>query len=619
MIRTKASDYIVDYLCGKGIHHFFGYQGTMIAHLIDSIGKNENVENHCCYNEQGAAFAAVGYAKISGRCAVAYATSGPGAINLVSGIADAFYDSAPVIFLTGQLNTNEHTDIPQLRQQGFQETNVISIVSSITKYCKMITKAEDIPIELEKAFRIATSGRKGPVLLDIPMNMQRAEIEDKFALDCETLGNLDEPVFCNKYADPSDDFVVKQALDALKKANCPLLVLGNGISKNEQDRKLIRHVLEQLDIPVLTSMLGRDILPMDHPLNFGMIGSAYGHRYANLLACQKADFILCLGCSLCPRQTGTHPELFAPQAQIMRIDIDSVQLKRKIHKDEMAYQMDAMDFFVVLSRLLSDDEEKSATSAQDGIKTGSKRYVEGFKENEDSHKKWLKICRICKDKLQDFDADLPEMTENRVMKKISEQIEDNRVICADVGQHQVWTATSFVFKRNQRFICSGGHGAMGFSIPAAIGAHYATGQPVVVLCGDGGAQMNIQELQWIRRDNLPIVIYVLNNSSLGLVRQQQDSIFERRYIGAAPEGGYVAPDFEKIAKAYGIEAETIDVSAGKLLADDLFSHTGSKGPRLIQVMLGEETGAFPKTVFGEPMYNQKPYVSSELMEELLSL
>lgn len=594
----KASDYIVEYLCEKGIHHFFGYQGTMIAHLIDSIGKNPKVQNHTCYNEQGAAFAAVGYAKASGRCAVAYATSGPGAINLMSGIADAYYDSAPVIFLTGQLNTNEYTDIPGLRQQGFQETDVISMASSITKYCHQITKVEELPEELDKAYAIATSGRMGPVLLDLPMNIQRFELEP------EQIKNRRETGSDLK---PEGNHKVYQVMEDLVNAERPLLLLGNGISKKEADRTFVKEFLEELGIPVITSMLGRDILPADHPLNQGMIGSAYGHRYTNLLACQKTDYILSIGCSMCPRQIGMKPENFAPQAKITRVDIDEIQLKRQVHADEQVLVMDAMDFIRQLKVILQTKKE-------------SGEIGEDWKKKL---KKWEELCHTCKAKLENYDQTLPEMQENRLLQKISRSVADDTIICADVGQHQVWTATSFHIQKNQRFLCSGGHGAMGFSIPAAIGAYYATKQPVLVLCGDGSAQMNVQELQWIKREKLPITILVLNNSILGLIRQQQDSIFESRYTGAAREGGYESPDFEKIAEAYGLYSKSI--SAEEILAKEqsvfssYLSDAVENAPALIQIMMRDHTVAFPKTVFGEPMYHQKPYIPSELMEELLNL
>lgn len=585
----KASDFIVKFLADKGIQDFFGFQGTMIAHFVDSVGNDERVRNHVCINEQGAAFAAVGYAKTSGKCGLAYATSGPGAINLMSGIADAYYDSVPVIFITGQLNTNEYTDIPDLRQQGFQQTDVISMVQSITKYCVQITNVESIPEELDKAYNIATTGRKGPVLLDIPMNMQRMELDPALLSD----GKEEKKDSCKDACD------LESIFNMVMEADRPVLILGNGVSKEISGREKMRGFIGKLEIPVVTSLLGRDILPADSPFNMGMIGSAYGHRYANLIAGLKADLILSLGASLCPRQVSLKSQNFAPDARIIRVDIDEIQLKRKVHPDEVQIRMDLNGF---TDRFLAYLDEPVAAAK-----------LAGKKEVRD---RWLQICSQVKAQLVEADIGRPELRENTMMKCLSGYVKDDTVLSVDIGQHQMWTAGSFDIRENQRLITSGGHGAMGFSIPAAIGAYYASGKPVTVLCGDGSAQMNIQELQWIVKDNIPITIIVLNNNMLGLIKQQQDGLFSSRYYGATTSGGYCAPDFEKVAKAYGIPAITVDMHHLETL-EELTIPAAS--PQLIQIKMDEHTGAFPKTVFGEPMYNQKPYISKELLDDLVKL
>lgn len=584
----KASDYIVNYLVKKGILDFFGFQGTMIAHFVDSVGRHPVAKNHVCINEQGAAFAAVGYAKTSGRCSLAYATSGPGAINMISGIADAYYDSAPVIFITGQLNTNEYTNIPDLRQQGFQQTNVISMVHSITKYCKQITRVEDLPEELEKAFVIATSDRKGPVLLDLPMNIQRMELDADFDHD-----NCAEDTIKEHFE------TIEIVFNELNKAKRPVIILGNGISKDRFRREQIRLIIHKLGIPVITTLLGRDILPVDDCYNMGMIGSAYGHRYANMIAGLKSDLILSLGASLCPRQVGLQSESFAPDAKIIRIDVDPIQLKRRIHMNEMQIHMDTDLFFTEFEKYLG--------------KPGIENVVA---EKNREREQWRCICKDIKEKLILADIGRPELRENVLMNQISNYVSNDTVLSVDIGQHQMWATGSFNIKDRQRMITSGGHGAMGFSIPAAIGAYYATGKPVTVLCGDGSAQMNIQELQWIVKDNIPITIIVFNNNMLGLIKQQQDGLFNSRYFGATTRGGYCAPDFSKVAKAYGMASVTIDITEIEKLEKMIIP---ASEPQLIQILMDEKTGAFPKTVFGEPMYNQKPYVSKELMEELLRL
>ena len=251
----KSSDYIVEFLASKGIRHCYGFQGTMIAHLVDSIGRSDKLTNHVCYNEQGAAYAAVGEAKVSGKPAVAYATSGPGATNLLSGISDAYFDSAPVIFITGQLNTTEYLPVEGIRQHGFQEMDVISVMKPMVKYCRMIKDPSEIRETFEAAFYYATEGRPGPVLIDLPMNMQRME------LNPDEMKGFDIP--CEEKADESAyESAADQILAEIKAASRPVLMLGNGVSKC--DRASVRSLIEKLGIPVCQSMLGRDILPYDH-------------------------------------------------------------------------------------------------------------------------------------------------------------------------------------------------------------------------------------------------------------------------------------------------------------------------------------------------------------------
>ena len=322
----KVSDYIVNWLYGKGIKDFYGYQGTMIAHFIDSIGCNQYVKNHSCYNEQGAAFAACGHASITGKCAVAYATSGPGAINLISGIANAYYDSLPIIFITGQINTYEYRrDLPNLRQNAFQETKIVEMVDTITKYAIQVLDPKMIRYELEKAFYLANSNRKGPVLLDIPMDVQRTEIDVSDLIAYIPQSKL--------------DVNYSEAWEALKKAinsaNNPVLLLGNGISK--EDFKIFNKFSKVLRIPIVTSLLAKGRIPANYELNFGYLGGAYGHRYANLIVALKSDQLIAIGISLCTRQTGVNTKIFATTAKLLRYDIDNEELKRKIKNNEKSF------------------------------------------------------------------------------------------------------------------------------------------------------------------------------------------------------------------------------------------------------------------------------------------
>ncbi|MGN0374470.1 MAG: thiamine pyrophosphate-binding protein, partial [Butyrivibrio sp.] len=480
----NVSEYIVEFLEEKGIRDFFGYQGTMIAYFIEAVCGNPNVRNHSCYNEQGAAFAAVGYAKAGGGGAVAYATSGPGALNLISGIADAYYDSVPVIFITGQLNTTEYTDIPKLRQQGFQQTDVVSITAPITKYSVMIDDVSKVEEELNKAWEIANSGRKGPVVLDIPMNIQKSVMPD----------------ICNKMKQKinhieTDFSFINDIYRVLNESRRPVLMLGNGIARS--NTASVRQLVNKLNIPVVTSMPGIDLLESDDVHNLGYLGAAYGFRAANIVACKKADLIISLGSSMCRRQTG-NPGKFAEKAGIIRVDLDKTELQRKVHEDEISYEADVNE---LIHRMLEADYTAPDRS------------------------QWLRVCSICRQKTEEFNDSLSERKPNEIIKNIGRLAVADSVFAIDVGQHQIWAAQSLPVVSDRRIIFSGGHGAMGFSLPAAIGAYYATGVKTYCIAGDGAFQMNIQELQWVVREQIPVTIFVMNNNSLGLIRQQQDDFF----------------------------------------------------------------------------------------------
>lgn len=563
-----------------GVTDFFGFQGTMIMHFVDSIGKNPNVQNHSVYNEQGAAFAACGYAKATGKTAVAYATSGPGALNLISGVADAFYDSAPVIFLTGQVNTTEYSTVTGLRQHAFQQANVVDVVKPITKYCAFLADSDQIPEELFKAWEIANDGRKGPVVLDIPMNVQRAEISEAAIHRTDSL-HLPGRAW---------EFDAQYVIAEIVKAQRPLFILGNGIGKSSKAREAAVKLISKLGIPVVTTLLGKDILDQDSPYNFGVIGAAYGHRCANWIAYRKADLIVSLGASLCRRQVGGNGSNFAPDAKIIRIDIDPVELSRKVHPDDIPIICDVN--YAISAMLDTQCESVDRT-------------------------KWLGICDHIRNKFAAFDLMSSGREPNRCIQTVASLAQEDDVVAVDVGQHMMWVQQSFDVHRN-RLVFSGGHGAMGFALPAAIGAYYAIGGKHRVFClaGDGAFQMNIQELQWIAREQIPICMIVLNNNCLGLIRQQQEDFFDSKFYGALTAGGYTAPDFCAIAAAYGIENYSVEEMAD--IPFEIREKIG-KMPLLLEFHLPVTTVAVPKTYFGQSPLNQRPYVEEQLLQEIKSM
>lgn len=578
----KLSDYIVDFFISRGTKDFFGYQGTMIAHLVDSIGRSSQAVNHVCYNEQGAAFAACGYASTANRCGVAYATSGPGALNLVSGIANAYYDSIPVIFITGQINTYEyHGELPELRQASFQETKAVEICRPITKYAVQITDPAQIRYELEKAYCLATTGRKGPVLLDIPMNIQRADIEPSLLSSYE------------KEAEP--DYQTEGILDALekalKKSKRPVLLLGQGIPREQVD--CFTDFAERLQIPMVTSLLAKGFLPYKHSLNFGYLGGAYGHRYANMIVSGKSDLIIAIGCSLCTRQTGTNVQNFAVDADVIRFDIDSAELKRKIKSNEISFLISAE----VLAELLR--KERTRWSQWNGQRS-----------------EWLRFCREYKRFTEAFDQACEERYPNQVVDAFNPWLQPGDVIVSDVGQHMMWIAQSVKAREQQHFLFSGGHGAMGYALPAAIGASSAISKQhtVYCFCGDGAFQMNIQELQTLKNENCDAVIVVFNNFSLGLIAQQQDAYFDSCHFGSTSPD-FIPPSFASVAKAYGINS--ICISKCEDIHKALQQREKGK-PFLIEYLFDGPTKAVPKTVLGQQIYDQEPRIPQEMLEFYLS-
>lgn len=557
----NVSDHIVEFFLNKGIEDFFGYQGTMIVFLVDAIHRNPRAHNHSCYNEQGAAFAACGYAQATGHCSMAYATSGPGAINLLNGVADAWSDSKPVIFITGQINTHEYLNIKGIRQQGFQEIDVVSMAKPITKYCTQITKAEDVRYEFEKAWYIANEGRRGPVLLDLPMDVQRVVIDDWNSLRSYT------PEAQEEIASVDIEWLHSE----IKNSKKPLLMVGNGVDNSRYAQ--LRKFVEANDLPVVTTLLAKKFLPADHPLNFGVVGGAYGHRSANMLV-YKTDLLVVLGASMCTRQTGTRRKEFAPNAKIIRFDIDSQQLKIHIQDSEQNIVADVNDLIDYLgrSRITSDITQ------------------------------WVEYGQKIRQEYKVFDDSCEERIPNNHIQTISRILPDDISVVSDVGQHMMWIGQSFNLKSKQRLLFSGGLGSMGYSIPAAIGAYYATRRPAVAICGDGSFQMNIQELQWIVREQLPIAIIVLNNHCLGMIRCNQSDFIDGRYEGSCEGYNYSPCNIVGIAKAYGIESYATN-EENQL--QDLLSDVTK--PILIELPLNRDTVAAPKTYFGEPMWNQQPY------------
>lgn len=569
----KASDYIVEFLIRNNVKDVFGYPGGMVTHLMDSLGKRSNeISVHITYHEQAAAFAACGYAQASGKVGVAFATSGPGATNLLTGIGHAYYDSVPSLFITGQVNTFESKGMSAIRQRGFQETDIALMAKPITKgtfYVSCVSQLMDV---LDKAFVLAQEDRKGPVLIDIPMDIFRADVDN----------NANEIIIESKKKSQELERFEKTLKEHLLKAQRPCLLLGNGIKIcNQIDN--IRGILRSCPMPVVSSMLAVDVIPESQGLEgiyYGFVG-AYGNRTANFTVA-KCDLLICLGSRLDVRQVGGKRENFAPGATILRVDIDDAELENKIREDEKQFMLDVSDAVSILRQCLME----------------CKPYEE-----------WLSVCREIKKQIKYIDEREP----NRYINEISKIVPDEYGITVDVGQNMVWTAQSFKLKPRQRMHFSGGMGAMGYALPAAIGVYYATGKPVICIAGDGGLQMNIQELQYLVRENIPVKVFVINNLSLGMIRHFQEMYFDSRYYYTIEQEGYNTPDFVKVATAYGIEAKEINS------VYDIANIRFNSSPELYEIKLRSDTIVSPKLEFGKPNQDQEPLLDRELYNYLMEL
>lgn len=594
----KVSDYIVEYFIDQGITHVFGYPGGMVTHLMDSFGRYEDkISTHITYHEQGAAFAACGYAQASGKAGIAFATSGPGATNLITGICNAWFDSIPVVFITGQVNTFESRGKSLIRQKGFQETDIVSMVARVVKEAIYVEKPSDIRYALQKAFENAMQDRKGPVLLDIPMDIFRADIDEseiagkyeddrKSAVRCTMGGRHEEhndggkinEMQCEKY---------RECLEkALRNAKRPCLILGNGIKISQQVEE-IRALIQECPLPVVSSMLAVDIIPEEAGLEgtyYGFIG-AYGNRTANFVIA-KSDLVISLGSRLDVRQVGGKRENFAPQAQIIRVDIDLYELENRIRGDEHQFLISLQEAIPILKQTIVNNC------------------------NIDQYNNWLSVCQEIKRRIKYIDEKEP----NRIINAISRNVPDTYSIVADVGQNMVWVAQSFRMKRGHRLYLSGGHGAMGYALPAAIGIYYATRKPVICFSGDGGFQMNIQELQLIVKECIPIKMIIMNNMSLGMIRHFQEMYFESNYYYTVEDYGYTTPDFCKVAQAYGIRSMKIS-SLGEIAG----IRFDSLQPELFEILLKNDTVVSPKLEFGKPNQDQEPLLERGLYQYLMDL
>ncbi len=547
MKRTGAQ-IVWECLCREGVEVVFGHPGGAILPTYDAM-PSYPIRHILVRHEQCAAHAADGYARATGKVGVCMATSGPGATNLVTGIATAMMDSVPIVAITGQVPTS------LIGGDAFQETDVTGITLPITKHNFLVTDIRDLAQVMAEAFYIARSGRPGPVLIDIAKDVQQATTEFEYPTSVHLPGL--------RLPSPPDPEAVKAAADLINAAERPLILAGHGVQLGDATWEL-RQLVEKAEIPVVTTLLGIGDIPETHPLCLGM-GGMHGEAYANQ-AIQECDVLIAIGMRFDDRITG-RLDVFAKQAKIIHFELDPAEVGKNV-KPDIAVIGNCKD---TLGALLPLIEERR-------------------------HKEWLDLINGWRKDTWERDivnAEVDELIPPYVVRELWQATRDGAIIVTDVGQHQMWEAQYYLHEHPGQLITSGGLGTMGFALPAAIGAKL--GRPdaeVWAFCGDGGFQMTMQELGTIMQERIPVKIAVIVNGFLGMVRQWQQLFYEKRYAGTP----ILSPDFEKLGAAYGIPART--VTRKEEVAEAIAEARSTDGPYLLAFRVKEEINVYPMVAPG---------------------
>lgn len=585
---VKLSDYVFKFIADLGVDHVFMVVGGANSHLADSVGKNQNLRYVCAQHEQAAAMAAEGYARASGKIGVALVTSGPGSTNALTGVCGAWCDSVPCVFISGQVASNLTTDGRTIRQLGVQQINIIDIVRPVTKFAVMVTEPKLIRYHLEEAVFKAKNDRPGPVWIDIPADIQRVQVEP------DELVSFRQNLHKETCLDENLKKLMLQVVTMLKTAQRPILIAGYGIrlaGAQDEFLKLVR----KLDFPVVTTWNGIDLIDHGHPLYVGSAG-VMGQRGANF-AIANSDLILSIGSRMDTRQVGNSPETYAREAKKIVVDVDDNELAKGLIKIDLPIKADAKLFIeLLLSR------------------------IECFPINVE----WEKRCREWKEKypivLPEFRV-LPKDVNSYVfVETLCSLLGNNDLVVTDMGTSFTCTMQTFHVRGGQRLFTNSGFASMGFGLPATIGAWFGRSNKnlkrVIGIYGDGGFQMNIQELQTVVYYQIPVKMFLLNNKSYLTIKHTQEMFFEGNLVGSDSASGYSAPDFGKVADAYGIYSLSVDNQ--KDLTEAIRKTLNTPGPVLCEIIMPSDQLLIPISVLdksrghaGSPIERMYPFLSEE--------
>jgi acetolactate synthase-1/2/3 large subunit len=554
-MKLTGAQAVWESMVREGVDTIFGISGGAVIYLYHALTEYP-IHHVLTRHEQGAALAADGYARATGKVGVCIATSGPGATNLVTGLANAFMDSVPVVAITGQVAS------PVIGTDAFQEVNITGITLPITKHNYLVTDAEELPTVMREAFHIARTGRPGPVLVDISKDAQSATIDYVYPEDVNLPGY--QPF--ERYHDPVP--LIEKAAEMFNAAERPLIIAGHGVVLAGAEEEL-QELVEHANVPVVTTLLGISAMPETHPMCLGMAGM-HGEAYTNL-ALGRADLIVSLGSRFDDRLTGKVDQ-FGTEARIIHVDIDPAEIDKCVRTDLAV----VADLKQVLPALTPQVQSKERTAWMSHIHAWQAESAQRDIVSQETD----------------------ELVPQYVMRQLWHATKGEALVVSDVGQNQMWEAQYFVHHRRRGLLSSGGLGTMGFALPAAIGAQLGRpDQPVWVTVGDGGFQMTLQELATVVQERLPIKIAILNNGYLGMVRQWQELFFESRYSGTPLLG----PDFAKVAEAYGIPGLTVNEKGA--VAGAIARAMAHDGPFLIDFRVEQEENVYPMIAPGAPVYD----------------